>query len=98
MLSDIPAGSYFEITLPTTPADFSFSSSNSSCTSVFSTATLACVYTSGTKTMKVSGMFPSGNSDGQYGISINGFFTGAATGASSSFSMSVKNTAGYLIV
>lgn len=68
MLSDIPANSYFEITLPGTPTDYAFSATNTTCTSVFTNVTLTCTYTSGTKTMKVTGMFPSTNNDGSYGI------------------------------
>lgn len=40
------------------------------CTSVFSSVTLTCTYNTGTRLITIEGMFPSGNSDGQYGIVI----------------------------
>jgi hypothetical protein len=84
--------------MPTTPTDYTFNSAAPSCTSVFTSVTLSCTYTSGTKILKVSGMFPSVNADGQYGIIISNFFTGAAAVNSTSFSMTIKNPTGYLIV
>ena len=64
VLSDIPSGSYFVIKLPTTPADMSLTSASPTCSSLFSSASLTCVYDAGTESIRVNGMFPSGNSDG----------------------------------
>lgn len=43
-------------------------------------------------------MFPSGNSDGQYGIVIQGIENGATAATTSSFSMTLKSSEGYEIV
>lgn len=68
VLSDIPQGAYFEIVLPTNPTDLNVNSATPTCTSVFSSVTLTCSFSSDKIT--INGMFPTGNSDGQYGIVI----------------------------
>ena len=64
VLSDIPSGSYFVLKLPTTPTDMALTNSNPSCSSLFSSASLSCTYDSATESLRINGMFPTGNSDG----------------------------------
>ena len=95
--TDIPTGSYFILTLPTSPSDLDVTSASPACTSVFTTVTLTCTYTSGTRQLKVSGMFNPGNNDGTYGIDVDHFFNGANALTTSSFSMELYSSGGYLI-
>lgn len=74
------------------------STATPTCSSVFSSATLACSFDLTTRTLTVEGMFPTSNADGQYGIVVQGVENGANSLTTDSFSLTLYSSNNYEIV